>query len=101
MLVNDNLGTTKAVPAIMAEITIATTDSDGSTVITTRGIGLELGKLALLFISFLKNCTSSLQDGIINTDVDTPRILVLPFTGPIAISMAVSVAIGTILRRGR
>jgi len=85
----------------MAEITIATTDSDGPTVITTRGIGLELGKLALLFISFLKNCTSSFQDGIINTDVDTLRIPVLPFTGPIAISMAVSIAIGTILRRGR
>ena len=96
MLVHEYLGTAKAVPAIMAEITIATADRDGTTVITTRGIGLELGKLALLFISFIKDCTSSLQDGIINSDVHTPRSLVLPLPGPIAIFLAVSVTIGSI-----
>ena len=97
MLVHEYLGTAKAVPTIVAEITIATADSDGTTVITTRGIGLELGKLALLFISFIKDYTSSLQDGVINSDVHTPRSLVLSLLRPVAIFMAVSATIGTIV----
>ena len=99
MLVLEYLGTTKAVPTIMAEITIATADSNGTTVITTRGIGLELGKLALLFISLIKDHTSPLQDGIINTNVHTPRSRVVTLLGPISIS--ISITVGTIIGRGR
>ena len=85
------LGTTKAVAAIVTEITIATADGNGSTVVATGGIGLEIGKQALLPVIFLKDRAGPFQDGIINTDVRTPGSGFATAAGTVVISLAVAV----------
>ena len=97
MLVRRRLGTTKAVTTIMAEITVATTHRNGSTVVATGGISLEVRELAVLIVVFSVYRTGPFQDGIVDTDVRAIRSFFRIPIGTFAILVIRAVSIGSIV----